>query len=157
MRQEINTSRTQTKFEMVGVGIAGLLLFIFTTQIFRALDSLIPFDISLATTIFRIIVTLVTIFGIYMTWQNDKRYRYFLTDDSIIISRSKFGRLNEDTYTSRNITSISVKQSMFGVKNNYGTIVINSDKLYNNQSIQLKNIFNPKEVADKINDFLIRK
>jgi hypothetical protein len=157
MRQEIKTSKTQTKFEMAGVGIAGLVLFIFTSQIFKALDSLIPIDISLVTTIFRIIVAGTTIFAVYMTWQNDKRYRYFITDDSIIISRSKFGRLNEDTYTSRNITSISVKQSMFGVKNNYGTIIINSDKLYNNQSIQLKNIINPKEVADKINEFLIRK
>lgn len=157
MRQEIKTSKTQTKFEMAGVGLAGLLLFIFTTQIFRALDSLIPFDISGITAIFRIIVAGTTIFAVYMTWQNDKRYRYFLTDDSIIISRSKFGRLNEDTYTSRNITSISVKQSMFGVKNNYGTIIINSDKLYNNQSIFLKNIMNPKQVADRVNEFLLHR
>ena len=47
--------------------------------------------------IFRIIVAGTTIFAVYMTWQNDKRYRYFITDDSIIIDPSSMSIFKEFT------------------------------------------------------------
>ena len=157
MREEIKTSTYNTKFQIIIVIVVGVILTIFTAQLLRAIDELIPIDLSRLTNLARLLIITATAFGAYMTRQEDKRYKYYFTKDSIIIQRSRFGKLSEDIYNSRNITSISVKQSAMGVKNNYGTLIINSDKLYNNQSIFLKNIMNPKQVADRVNEFLLHR
>ncbi len=154
MREEIKTSKYNTKFQIITVSVVGLILLIFTSQLMKAMDNIVPLDLSKLVNIARILVIAATSFGVYMSWKEDKRYKYFLTKDSIIIQKTIFGKLREDIYNARNITSISVKQSAMGVKNNYGTLIINSDKLYNNQSIFLNNIVDPKQVADRVNNFL---
>jgi hypothetical protein len=154
MREEIKTSRYNSKFQIIAVSLVGLILIIFTAQLLKSLDNIVQIDLSRLTNIARILIAGATAFGVYMSWKEDKRYKYYLTKDSIIIQKTIFGKLREDIYNARNITSISVKQSAMGVKNNYGTLIINSDKLYNNQSIFLNNIVDPKQVADKVNNFL---
>ncbi|MFO0920480.1 MAG: hypothetical protein U0451_02300 [Candidatus Saccharimonadales bacterium] len=155
MREEIKTSTTQTAYEMIAVGVIGLLILVFASNIMSALNDLIPLDLTRLTNIFRLIIIIATLWGVYITRRNDRLYKYYMTDDSIIISKKRLGRLSEDTYSAKNITSISVRQSRFGVNGNYGTLIINSDKLYDNQSIQLRNVVNPRQVADRVNEFII--
>jgi hypothetical protein len=152
MNQTIEKSLQPVKFQLAVLGVSGFLLSLFASRLIRAFDDVVTdIDLSGLAKISWLLVIGFTILAMILAWINSKSAVYELTKDSIIIGGSGLsGASNKKVYSVLHVTSVSVKQTWFGRKYNYGRVIVNMDRLEDNRTLRLVNIIDPGKVADQI-------
>lgn len=143
-KTDIIRSKKPIELQMAGVVILALIVFIFTTQIFRGIDGIMPFDMSGLTSLARWFVILATIVCVAMVWLRGNKSSYFVTKDSIVISRGTFGAKRKQVYGMEYVTGMSMNQSFFGSKFNYGHITLDLSLMTAAEVVRLTNVENPE-------------
>lgn len=149
-KTEIIRSKKPVQFQMLGTGIMGVVLFIFSTQVFRGIDNLMPLDMSGLTSLVRWLVLFVTIIGIAMVWVRGNKSRYYVTKDSVLISRGSLGTKRQQIYGMDNVTGMRMEQSFLGSKYNYGHITLDLSLMTSAEVVRLTNVDSPEETVQKL-------
>lgn len=149
MNQSIERSEKPIIFQLIGVGIAGILVLMLATRLFRAIDSLTPWDWSGLTKLARIIVVVTIIISLLLVYMNGKKERYAIRDGSVVVSKGSLGK-RQNIYNAAHITSLSVRQPFFGKRYGYGNVMFHMDKLEQNNEVVLRNVVNPQAVAAQL-------
>lgn len=149
MNQSIERSEKPIIFQLIGVGIAGILVLMLATRLFRAIDSLMPWDWSGLTKLARIIVVVTIIISLLLVYMNGKKERYAIRDGSVVVSRGSLGK-RQNIYNVTHVTSLAVRQPFFGKRYGYGNVMFRMDKLEQHNEVVLRNVVNPQAVAAQL-------
>jgi uncharacterized membrane protein YdbT with pleckstrin-like domain len=106
-------------------------------------------SLNYITIIYFFILSLIQIIftlKITLEWANNN---YEIRDDSIIHRQGIF-KIKEDIYTLRNLSSVTIEQSIWGKLFNYGTIILYSP--IHKTNYYLINVQNPKKIIQTFYD-----
>lgn len=149
-KTELKTSSVPVKIQMLCIGIAGLVLLLFATSLFRAFDDFVSFDASGLTRFIRWIVVIVVVLALFTAYKNSKKTSYFITKDSLIIERGYFGAKQKNIYDIGHVTGINMNQSALGARMGYGTVVLDLSIMTKAKKIKLSGVENPEQVVATI-------
>ncbi len=138
--------------QLIVVGISGIFLFIFASQLFRAFDNVLPFDTSALTALARFIMFGLLLVALGIVYLNSKKVSYYMTKDSIAVVKGGFGSKNKRIYGLDNVTGMSMGQSFLGTKMNYGWVTVELSMMTSAETIQLTNLENPDKVLKLIRE-----
>jgi len=142
--------------KLIAIEILMLFLYLFirlpkTLFILPNLELYENVSLSYITIIYFIILSfikLIFILKITLEWINNV---YEIRDDSIIHRQGIFN-IKEDIYTLRNLSSVTIEQTILGKLFNYGTIILYSP--IHKTNYYMINVHNPKKIADTFYDNL---
>jgi uncharacterized membrane protein YdbT with pleckstrin-like domain len=146
----LKRSEMPMMIQLIVVGITGILLFIFASQLFRAIDNVLPFDTSALTALARFIMFGLLVVALIIVYLNSKKVSYYMTKDSIAVVRGAFGAKNKRVYGLDNVTGMSMNQSFLGSKMNYGNVTVELSMMTSAETIQLTNLDDPERVLEHI-------
>lgn len=140
---ELKRSIKSMYYQMGAIVVLGLIFMLFASHIFRAFDDLFSADLSWLARMAKWIILAMIIMSILALRANKLRIQYSATPDSIIVRRKYFGTLRKDIYAIREVSSVSLRQSILGSHLNYGDIIVNMYRLGRTETLVLNGIENP--------------
>lgn len=150
-RYEIPKSYIPAQIQTVTVGLVAFFLFITTSQIVRAVDSLIPADTKALSLMIRVVALAIAVLAVVATWVNNTRRHYYIEGNSLIINNSGVsGRKAQEIITPKHSSRIELTRSFFGNRFGYGNIIIAVDSYSHKTTYELKNILDPEAVVKEL-------
>ncbi len=142
--------------KLIAIEILTLFLYLFIRlpkTIIILPNSSVSENISLSyiTIIYFVILSLIQIIFTLKITLKQANNTYEIRDDSIIHRQGIF-KIKEDIYTLRNLSSVTIEQSIWEKLFNYGTIILYSP--IHKASYYLINVHHSKKIADTFYDNL---
>jgi uncharacterized membrane protein YdbT with pleckstrin-like domain len=155
MNEKIDLKRSEIPMmmQLIVVGISGIVLFVFASQLFRAIDNLIPLDTSGLTSYARLILFVLLLVALGLVYIKSKKVSYYMTKDSITVVKGTFGAKNKRIYGLDAVTGMNMSQSFLGSKMNYGNITVDLSMMTSAETVQLTSLENPNKVLEQIRVF----
>ncbi len=151
MQVLISKSKIQVSIQTLVIGFIGFLLLLLSGQILRAVDAAISYDMSGFLWGFRIFALILVALAVLVTWYADKKHRYFLDANTLMIDRSYPGGTHvKKVYATKDIVSVDLQQSYLGRKYDFGTITIRLQDKATTEVISMKNVEHPREVLNHL-------
>lgn len=155
--------KTNSDIMMIKVGLVGfisLVLFILCNILLSGFRSLSPIETPVIGALLRITLAFLAFMTVFVTWREDKKIKYFLQDQSLIIQKKSImgsGRKQIIPLDKSHITTLEITQSSLGRKLDYGTIVLEVDRYSQMEHYELDKIDDPQSVLKLIQNQLFAR
>jgi hypothetical protein len=152
----LEISNKQTEIQMASVTVVAVAVYLLMFFFINTLGNTLGLDLDWLRRFGGLIILGFTSVGLLGTWRRGHRYTYSLTPEGLVVEHVTgfMGGKIHKVYPYKHITSLEIRQTMFGSRFNYGSIYVNMDKLEDPEKLALRNLVDPQAALRLIQDYM---